>query len=274
MNIIWDFIFRPLFYLVTTLGVFVFFRESLIPYIQRKFLTPPKKPISLEEELKQAERVLELSEQEEELRKQQQDEFLKKSLEHKQLMEERESQRLRDAASDLKLGPQYTGHGHRLGEGVTSPLEEERAIRREQDDAYNRALTEHQQKEADRAAKTKASSAPPENQLMEGFLSQVPEEPTEVEINSEDGKKKVTRVSIRFPDGSRLIRHFRATNTLNDLFNFLKGRKGPQLLSKVRLLSNYPKRLNVSVYDEEDLRKTFEDLDLVPEIFLMAVHIK
>ena len=70
----------------------------------------------------------------------------------------------------------------------------------------------------------------------------VPDEPP---ANTDPAQ--VVDMQLRMPDGSKLQRKFLRSNTLGDIFNFVKKQKSG--LSQVKLVSTFPKK----VYEDGSL---------------------
>ncbi|KAI8807186.1 thioredoxin-like protein [Cladochytrium replicatum] len=110
--------------------------------------------------------------------------------------------------------------------------EQARTIRQQQDEAYRASLLADQEKERkaaeerERAEKEKAEAERAESERLgkleakkerrKKLLEDLPAEP--------DAGESVTRISIRLPNGDRVVRRFRADDTVQSLYEFVETR--------------------------------------------------
>jgi len=145
----------------------------------------------------------------------------------------------------------------------------ERNLVRQQDDAFKQALeadrekekkkkeeeerSKRQQAEAERAEKEKEFYSERRKREKEEKLKQLPIEPSSAE-------KDLSLVRIFLTNGSRIQLRFRASDTLQVVFDFVDSQEPS--LEKIKLVSNYPRR------EFLDLTPTLKDVHLYPQAVL------
>ncbi|KAL3894930.1 MAG: hypothetical protein SGCHY_004989 [Lobulomycetales sp.] len=142
-----------------------------------------------------------------------------------------------------------------------------RRIRQQQDDAYEASLAADREKEAtlrrdreeltkrekevERREKAKQLRANERRALIASIRDSMPQEPPA-------GSKDCTKISIRLPNGDRIVRVFRADDKILLLRNFIMSQENLAVESEYEICSTFPRR----VFTDDGL--TIRDAGLFP----------
>ncbi|ORX68863.1 UBX-domain-containing protein [Anaeromyces robustus] len=153
--------------------------------------------------------------------------------------------------------------------------EQSRIIRQEQESAYEESLRKDRERERkeklERERKQREEELARQRQMeyerkveekrkyKQRLAESLPPEPNEDECET-------AQLSIRFPDGSRVIRSFRADDKLQIVYDFVESKDlGPlDILSEIILVNTFPRK----EYTEKD--QTLESLGLCPSSSLIV----
>lgn len=150
-----------------------------------------------------------------------------------------------------------------------------RSIRQEQDGAYEASLRADQEKaakaqadrekaakakeEADRIAREKLTKAEMKEQRRKDIRESMKDEPLATDVG-------VTKLSLRFPSGSRLIRRFHSSDVIQSVYDFVDIQDLAPLPSEADfvLVNTYPRK----IYSQMD--QSLEEAGLVPTASLIV----
>jgi len=153
--------------------------------------------------------------------------------------------------------------------------EQSRIIRQEQESAYEESLRKDRERERkeklERERKQREEELAKQKQLeyerkveekklyKQKLADSLPPEPN-------DDECETAQLSIRFPDGSRVIRSFRADDKLQVVYNFVESKDLDPLdiLSEIVLVNTFPRK------EYLDKEKTLEELGLCPNASLIV----
>jgi len=153
--------------------------------------------------------------------------------------------------------------------------EQSRIIRQEQESAYEESLRKDRERERkeklERERKQREEELAKQKQLeyerkveekrlyKQKLAASLPPEPNEDECET-------AQLSIRFPDGSRVIRSFRADDKLQVVYDFVESRDLDPLdiLSEIVLVNTFPRK------EYLDKEQTLEALGLCPSTSLIV----
>ncbi|KAI8970032.1 UBX domain-containing protein [Mycotypha africana] len=127
--------------------------------------------------------------------------------------------------------------------------ETERRLRQQQDEAYLESLRADQEKQKQKEAAEKAQvkrelRARLREQYIKYLCQTIPEEPTTAPSSS-NSIKSVTKINFRMANGERVLRKFKADDTLKDIYNFVEAYPYLKEMEEGRTV-NYPSEASTS----------------------------